>query len=85
MILALTDTTSAVVDADRRRRPETASDTRWSSDDRYMEPYLVDNGTPAPPDGILFSAMHVTSEDRAEAESHDRASGQRRPVWRLHA
>jgi len=33
-----------------------------------MEPYHVDNGTPAPPDGIRLSAVHTTSEDRTKVE-----------------
>jgi len=33
-----------------------------------MEPFYVDNGTPAPSDGIRFSVVHATSEDRAKAD-----------------
>jgi len=43
-----------------------------------MEPFHVDNGTPAPQDGIRFSAAHATSEDRTSASN--RTSGQRKPV-----
>jgi len=42
--------------------------------------YHVDNGTPSPPDGIRFYAVHATSEDHAEAVLYDRASGHRKPV-----
>jgi len=36
-----------------------------------MEPFYVDNGTPAPPDVIRFSAVHATNEDCERTKLND--------------
>jgi len=42
-----------------------------------MEPFHVDSWTPAPPDGIRFSAEHAASGDHTKAEWSNLTSGQR--------